>query len=75
MINKVRTDSSDVICGAPMLDKTEKTSVRSRGSSSPFRCIASLVQQMNMEKDQELSIAKLRIEELEALVASGQKEV
>nr|XP_027115822.1 kinesin-like protein KIN-12E isoform X3 [Coffea arabica] len=75
MIHEVRTDSSDVICGAPTLDKTEKTSVRSRGSSSPFRCIASLVQQMNMEKDQELSIAKFRIEELEALVASRQKEV
>lgn len=30
---------------------------------------------MNLEKDQELSVAKLRIEELEALVASKQKEV
>lgn len=75
MIHEVRTDSGDVLCGAPMLDKTEKNSVRSRGSSSPFRCISSLVQQMNMEKDQELSIAKFRIEELEALAASRQKEV
>ncbi|KAL3505563.1 hypothetical protein ACH5RR_030945 [Cinchona calisaya] len=75
MVHEVRTDSSNAICGAPILDKTEKTSVRLRGSSSPFRCIAGLVQQMNMEKDQELSNAKLRIEELEALMASRQKEV
>lgn len=49
--------------------------MRPRGSSSPFRCISSLVQQMNLEKDQELSVARFRIEELEALAASRQKEV
>lgn len=30
---------------------------------------------MNQEKDQELSVARLRVEELEALAASRQKEV
>ncbi|XP_050372198.1 kinesin-like protein KIN-12C [Argentina anserina] len=56
-------------------NKTERSSIRTRGSGSPFRCISSLVQQMNTEKDQELSTARLRIEELEALAASQQKEV
>ncbi|WJX33846.1 Kinesin-like protein KIN-12E, variant 2 [Trifolium repens] len=31
--------------------------------------------QMNQEKDQELSVARLRVQELEALAASRQKEV
>lgn len=57
------------------LEKVEKTSTRTRGSSSPFRCISNIVQQMNQEKDQELSVARLRVEELEALAASRQKEV
>jgi kinesin family protein 15 len=30
---------------------------------------------MNQEKDQELSVARLRVQELEALAASRQKEV
>ncbi|KAG1338676.1 putative kinesin-like protein KIN-12C [Cocos nucifera] len=56
-------------------NKLEKNSVRTRGSGSPFRCISSLVQQMNLEKDQELSVAGHQIEELEALAANRQKEV
>lgn len=56
-------------------NKMEKNSIRTRGSSSPFRCISSLVQQMNLEKDQELSVARHQIEELEALAADRQKEV
>ncbi|CAL1397532.1 unnamed protein product [Linum trigynum] len=56
-------------------DKVEKCGTRARGSSSPFRCISGLVQQMNVEKDQELCAARIRIEELEALLASQQKEV
>ncbi|GMJ08360.1 hypothetical protein HRI_004505200 [Hibiscus trionum] len=74
MIRELKTDlptsTSTVSC-----DKNEKTSTRSRGSSSPFRCISSLVQQMSSEKDQELSNARLRIEELEALSASRLKEI
>lgn len=72
MVHEVKTDSTSI---APTLDITERSSTRTRGSSSPFRCISNLVQQMNMEKDQELSVARLRIEELEALAASRQKEV
>ncbi|CAN1151037.1 Kinesin-like protein KIN-12C [Linum perenne] len=58
----------------PSSERSEKCP-RARGSSSPFRCISGLVQQMNSEKEQELSAARLRIEELEALLASQQKEV
>uniref|UniRef100_A0A0E0I4M2 Kinesin motor domain-containing protein n=1 Tax=Oryza nivara TaxID=4536 RepID=A0A0E0I4M2_ORYNI len=48
--------------------KFEKPSGRTRGSGSPFRCISSIVQQMNSEKDQEISVARQRIEELEGLI-------
>jgi len=60
---------------APAQEKNEKSSVRTRGSSSPFRCISNLVQQMNQEKDLELSVARSRVGELEALAAGRQKEV
>ncbi|KAK8279048.1 hypothetical protein V6Z12_D09G085400 [Gossypium hirsutum] len=75
MIRELKTDLPTSTSTVPISDKNEKTSTRSRGSSSPFRCISSLVQQMNSEKDQELSNARLRIEELEALSASRQKEI
>lgn len=55
--------------------KTEKPSGRARGSGSPFRCISSIIQQMNSEKDQEIMVARQRIEELEGLVSCKQKEV
>ncbi|KAL3812228.1 hypothetical protein ACJIZ3_013496 [Penstemon smallii] len=74
LYHEVKTDFTKV-SAAPTLDRGEKSSSRTRGSSSPFRCIAGLVQQMNQERDQELSIARLRIEELEALAASRHKEV
>ncbi|KAI3469226.1 hypothetical protein Pfo_025889 [Paulownia fortunei] len=74
MLHEVKTDLSTV-SAAPTLERADKISARTRGSSSPFRCIAGLVQQMNQEKDQELSSARLRIEELELLAASRYKEV
>lgn len=74
MLHEVKTDLSNV-SAAPTLETADKTSARTRGSSSPFRCIAGLIQQMNQEKDQELSTARLRIEELQALAASRYKEV
>ncbi|KAK2456287.1 phragmoplast orienting kinesin [Trifolium repens] len=70
MFREVKTDMS-----YSTSEKNEKTSARTRGSGSPFRCISNLVQQMNQEKDQELSVARLRVQELEALAASRQKEV
>ncbi|RCV14201.1 hypothetical protein SETIT_2G406300v2 [Setaria italica] len=62
--------SSDIVHA-----KTEKPSGRARGSGSPFRCISSIIQQMNSEKDQEISVARQRIEELEGLVSGKQKEI
>lgn len=75
MVHEVKADLSNPTSTRPSLDKNEKGSTRTRGSSSPFRCISSIVQQMNIEKDQELSGAKQRIQELEALAANRQKEV
>ncbi|XP_052205946.1 kinesin-like protein KIN-12C [Diospyros lotus] len=75
MVREVKSNSSTLTSATLTLDKSEKISMRPRGSSSPFRCIASLVQQMNVEKDQELAMARLCIEELEELAASRQKEV
>lgn len=47
-----------------------------RGSGSPFRCIGiGFVQQMNSKKDEELSVAKQRIVELEGIAARRQREV
>ncbi|KAI3686992.1 hypothetical protein L1987_80682 [Smallanthus sonchifolius] len=75
MVRVMQMDSSKSGSEAPLSDKTEKTSGRARGSSSPFRCLGNLVQQMNTEKDQELSLAKLHLEELEALASNRQKEI
>ncbi|XP_037494827.1 kinesin-like protein KIN-12C [Jatropha curcas] len=75
MVREVKTSLSNSASTVAIQDKSEKSSVRTRGSSSPFRCIASLVQQMSLEKDQDLSVARLRIEELEAALTSQQKEV
>ncbi|KAL8216282.1 hypothetical protein R6Q57_023119 [Mikania cordata] len=75
LVRAMQMDSSKSGSEAPLSDKTEKSSVRARGSSSPFRCIGNLVQQMNTEKDQELSLAKLHLEELEALASNRQKEI
>lgn len=75
VVHGLETHSLNTINGGPTSDKTEKCSSRPRGSSSPFRCISSLVQQMNSEKDQELSAAKFQIEELEVLLAQKQKEI
>ncbi|KAG8658950.1 hypothetical protein MANES_03G210501v8 [Manihot esculenta] len=74
MAHEVKIGLSNSTSAAPAQGRSEKSSVRTRGSSSPFRCISNLVQQMNLEKDQELSATRLRIEELEAVLASRQKE-
>ncbi|XP_057810222.1 LOW QUALITY PROTEIN: kinesin-like protein KIN-12E [Salvia miltiorrhiza] len=74
MVDEVKTDVANVSAGQ-VSERGDKITGRTRGSSSPFRCISTLVQQMNQEKDQELSSANLRIEELEALAACRYKEV
>ncbi|PWA46552.1 kinesin motor domain-containing protein [Artemisia annua] len=75
MVKVIKIDASKSGSEAPLSDKTEKSSVRPRGSSSPFRCIGNLVQQVNTEKDQELSLAKLRLEDLQTLASNRQKEI
>ncbi|KAK9080054.1 hypothetical protein SSX86_001729 [Deinandra increscens subsp. villosa] len=75
MVRAMQMDSTKSGSEAPLSDKAEKSSVRARGSSSPFKCIGNLVQQMNTEKDQELSLTKLHLEELEAIASNRQKEI
>ncbi|KAG9140544.1 hypothetical protein Leryth_016047 [Lithospermum erythrorhizon] len=75
MLQDKKIESLDVTYEVPASEKTEKNLSRTRGSSSPFRCIANLVQQVNLEKDREQSADKLHIEELEALAVKKQKEV
>ncbi|KAF6160589.1 hypothetical protein GIB67_019529 [Kingdonia uniflora] len=56
--------------------KSERNAAKSRGSSSPFKCIGlGLAQQINSEKEEELTAGRVRIEELEALASSRQKEI
>ncbi|XP_020592700.1 kinesin-like protein KIN-12F [Phalaenopsis equestris] len=59
----------------PTLTKSEKGAAKSRGSGSPFKCIVGLAQQINTEKDEELTVARCKIEELEALAASRQNQI
>ncbi|XP_027348323.1 kinesin-like protein KIN-12D [Abrus precatorius] len=57
-------------------NKSEKNATKSRGSGSPFKCIGlGLAQQIKFEKVEELSVARLRIEELESQAAIRQKEI
>ena len=73
MTQQVKTDNSSAhACSV----RQEKISSKPRGSGSPFKCIGiGFVQQMNSEKDEEISAAKQRIVELEGLAASQQREV
>ncbi|KAJ0935722.1 putative plus-end-directed kinesin ATPase [Helianthus annuus] len=75
MADQVKSDSSAPLISNSPSKKLEKNASRARGSGSPFKCIGiGLAQQMKSEKDEELAAAKRKIEELEALAASRQKE-
>uniref|UniRef100_A0A0D9Y105 Kinesin motor domain-containing protein n=1 Tax=Leersia perrieri TaxID=77586 RepID=A0A0D9Y105_9ORYZ len=73
MAQKVKNDNTSAnACST----RPEKISLKPRGSGSPFKCIGlGFVQQMNSEKDEELSAAKQRIVELEGIAASRQREI
>ncbi|KAM0906318.1 hypothetical protein ACQ4PT_016828 [Festuca glaucescens] len=73
MAQQVNTDNTSTnACSA----RPEKISLKPRGSGSPFKCIGlGFVQQVNSEKDEELSAAKQRIMELEGIAASRQREI
>ncbi|XP_010487614.1 PREDICTED: kinesin-like protein KIN-12C isoform X1 [Camelina sativa] len=75
MIRDFKLEDSSSSAAETISHKTDKSSIKSRGSSSPFRCIVGMVQQMKLEKDQELAMARVRAEELESLLAVKQKEV
>lgn len=76
MAQQVKTEATSSGSLNIVSTRTEKSVGKPRGSGSPFKCIGlGLVQQMNSEKDEELTAAKRQIEELEALAASRQKEV
>ncbi|CAA7015568.1 unnamed protein product [Microthlaspi erraticum] len=75
MIRDFKLEDSTSSAAETISHKTEKSSIRTRGSGSPFRCIVGLVQQMKLEKDQELTMARLRVEELESLLGVKQKEI
>ncbi len=54
----------------------EKNAMKPRGSGSQFKCIGlGLAQQIKSEKDEDLTAARCRIEELESLAVTRQKEV
>lgn len=76
MAQKVKPEGPPTHAANSPSRKLEKNASKSRGSGSPFKCIGlGLAQQIKSERDEELSAGRGRIEELEALAASRQKEV
>lgn len=75
MAEQVRPEGHSTYVSNSSSNKMDKHASR-RGSGSPFKCIGlGLAQQMKSEKDEDLSAARIRIEELESLAVSRQKEV
>ncbi|CAN0878998.1 Kinesin-like protein KIN-12D [Linum grandiflorum] len=73
MVEQLKHEGSFNNAANTSANKTEKFAVKPRGSGSPFKCIGlGLAQQM---KDEEMSASRIRIEELECLAASRQKEI
>uniref|UniRef100_A0A7N0TDF2 Kinesin motor domain-containing protein n=1 Tax=Kalanchoe fedtschenkoi TaxID=63787 RepID=A0A7N0TDF2_KALFE len=77
MAEKVKLEGSAGPGTGSLSNKLERNASKPRGGSgSPFKCIGlGLVQQMKSEKEEDLTDARRRIEELEALAASRQKEI
>uniref|UniRef100_A0A0A0LIU9 Kinesin motor domain-containing protein n=1 Tax=Cucumis sativus TaxID=3659 RepID=A0A0A0LIU9_CUCSA len=76
MAEQVRPEGHATYATNASSNKTDKYATRPRGSGSPFKCIGlGLAQQMKSEKDEDLSAARNRIEELEYLAVSRQKEI
>ncbi|KAA0046003.1 hypothetical protein IC582_025259 [Cucumis melo] len=76
MAEQVRPEGHATFATNASSNKTDKYATRPRGSGSPFKCIGlGLAQQMKSEKDEDLSAARNRIEELEYLAVSRQKEI
>ncbi|CAA0807566.1 Phragmoplast orienting kinesin 2 [Striga hermonthica] len=74
MVEQLKSETATHSTASPK--KLEKSVSKPRGSGSPFKCIGlGLVQQIKSEKDEELTAGRQRIEELEVLAASRQKEI
>lgn len=76
MLEQVKSEVPALGSSNSSSNKMERNPTKPRGSGSPFKCIGlGLVQQIKSERDEELTAGRQRIEELEALAASRQKEV
>ncbi|CAI8618378.1 unnamed protein product [Vicia faba] len=76
MVEQVKPEGISTQSTNALSNKSEKNATKSRGSGSPFKCIGlGLAQQVKNEKVEELSAAKLHIEELESQAACRQKEI
>ncbi|GFQ03855.1 phragmoplast orienting kinesin 2 [Phtheirospermum japonicum] len=73
MVEQLKSEVSTTHCTSSP-KRLEKSSSKPRGSGSPFKCIG-LGLQIKSEKDEELTAGRQRIEELEALATSRQKEI
>jgi kinesin family protein 15 len=78
MVEQVKVEDRRASLGFPVTPKAGDKRSKSpfKGGGSPFKCMGKgLSQQMNSELDAELSAHQRRIEELDALATSRQKEV
>ncbi|KAI4376005.1 hypothetical protein MLD38_013807 [Melastoma candidum] len=76
LAEQVRPELSFAPSAGQLTFKSEKNCSKSRGSGSPFKCIGSgLVHQIKSEKYEELTSARKRIEELELVVETKQKDI
>ncbi|KAL8554411.1 hypothetical protein ACS0TY_002561 [Phlomoides rotata] len=76
MVEQVKCEAPAPHSANSSSNKSERNASKPKGSGSPFKCIGlGLVQQIKSERDEELTAGRERIEELEALAASRQKEI
>ncbi|KAJ8763372.1 hypothetical protein K2173_002255 [Erythroxylum novogranatense] len=75
LVEQLKTEGTSQLSN-PSSSKLEKNTSKSRGSSSPFKCIGlGMQQQIKSEKNEELTAARIRIEELESIAVNRQKEI
>ncbi|XP_051135829.1 kinesin-like protein KIN-12D isoform X2 [Andrographis paniculata] len=75
MLEQVKYEAPAATSSSNKLERNGSNS-KPRGSGSPFKCIGlGLAQQIKSEKDEELTAGRQRIEELEVLACSRQKEI
>ncbi|KAK7252061.1 hypothetical protein RIF29_35766 [Crotalaria pallida] len=76
MVEQVKPEGLYTQSTSALSNKSEKNATKPRGSGSPFKCIGlGLAQQIKFEKVEELSAARMHIEELESQAVRQQKEI